>query len=40
MDGERVGSQAGDFYGGWITSDLVGPFEVHPAEAYVAGKSR
>ena len=24
---ELVESQAGDFYGGWITSDLVGPFK-------------
>ena len=27
VDGERVASQPGDFYGGWITSDLVGPFK-------------
>jgi uncharacterized protein (DUF427 family) len=27
VDGERVLSQSGDFYGGWITSDLVGPFK-------------
>lgn len=30
VDGERVGSQPGDFYGGWITSDLVGPFKGGP----------
>jgi uncharacterized protein (DUF427 family) len=24
---ERVIAQEGDFYGGWITSDLVGPFK-------------
>ena len=24
---ERVTAQAGDFYGGWITQDLVGPFK-------------
>lgn len=24
---ERVQAQAGDFYGGWITSDIVGPFK-------------
>jgi uncharacterized protein (DUF427 family) len=24
---ERVLAQAGDFYGGWITADLVGPFK-------------
>lgn len=27
VDGERVVAQAGDFYGGWITSDIVGPFK-------------
>jgi uncharacterized protein (DUF427 family) len=27
VDGEVVGAQAGDFYGGWITRDVVGPFE-------------
>ena len=27
VDGERVQSQPGDFYGGWITSDVVGPFK-------------
>jgi uncharacterized protein (DUF427 family) len=27
VDGERVQSQQGDFYGGWITSDIVGPFK-------------
>jgi hypothetical protein len=26
-DGERVTVQPGDFYGGWITSDLEGPFK-------------
>ena len=26
LDDERVRSQAGDFYGGWITADLQGPF--------------
>ena len=32
LDDERVEAQAGDFYGGWITADLVGPFEAgrHP----------
>ena len=24
---ERVQAQAGDFYGGWITSEIVGPFK-------------
>jgi len=27
VDGERVQVQEGDFYGGWITSDVVGPFK-------------
>ncbi len=27
VDGERVTPQPGDFYGGWITSDVVGPFK-------------
>ena len=30
IDGELVQSQAGDFYGGWITSDIVGPFKGGP----------
>lgn len=30
MDNERVEAQASDFYGGWITSDLVGPFKGAP----------
>ena len=27
IDGEKVQAQAGDFYGGWITKDIVGPFK-------------
>lgn len=27
VDDEKVEPQAGDFYGGWITSDLIGPFK-------------
>lgn len=27
VDGERVESQPGDYYGGWITSHVVGPFK-------------
>ena len=27
---ERVRAQAGDFYGGWITADLAGPFKGPP----------
>jgi uncharacterized protein (DUF427 family) len=30
VDGERVVPQPGAFYGGWITSDLVGPFKGEP----------
>jgi len=31
---ERVRAQEGDFYGGWITSDLVGPFKGGSGTAY------
>ena len=27
VGGEKVESQAGDFYGGWITPEIVGPFK-------------
>jgi hypothetical protein len=27
VDDERVTPQPGDFYGGWITSEIVGPFK-------------
>jgi uncharacterized protein (DUF427 family) len=30
LDGELVEAQPGGFYGGWITSDLVGPFKGGP----------
>eukprot|EP00195_Chlamydomonas_chlamydogama_P000231 CAMPEP_0202921342 /NCGR_PEP_ID=MMETSP1392-20130828/77343_1 /ASSEMBLY_ACC=CAM_ASM_000868 /TAXON_ID=225041 /ORGANISM="Chlamydomonas chlamydogama, Strain SAG 11-48b" /LENGTH=156 /DNA_ID=CAMNT_0049614907 /DNA_START=162 /DNA_END=632 /DNA_ORIENTATION=+ len=30
VDGENVQGQPGDFYGGWITSDLEGPFKGSP----------
>lgn len=30
VDGEVVTPQPGDFYGGWITSDLEGPFKGSP----------
>lgn len=30
VDGERVTPQAGGFYGGWITSEIVGPFKGDP----------
>ena len=30
VDGEPVRAQEGDFYGGWITDDIVGPFKGAP----------
>ncbi|MGT2425734.1 DUF427 domain-containing protein [Amnibacterium kyonggiense] len=30
VDGEAVAAQEGDFYGGWITSRVVGPFKGAP----------
>lgn len=27
LDGELVEAQDGDFYGGWITSEIIGPFK-------------
>ncbi len=30
VDGERVAAQPGDFYGGWITSHVKGPFKGAP----------
>ena len=30
VDGERVQAQPGDFYGGWITAEIVGPFKGDP----------
>jgi uncharacterized protein (DUF427 family) len=27
VDGEQVQAQEGDFYGGWVTKDIVGPFK-------------
>lgn len=30
VDGEPVQAQPGDFYGGWITSNIVGPFKGGP----------
>ena len=30
LDDERVRSQEGDFYGGWITDDVAGPFKGAP----------
>lgn len=33
VDGEPVTAQSGDFYGGWITGDIVGPFKGGPGTA-------
>jgi hypothetical protein len=30
VDGEVVRAQAGGFYGGWITSEIEGPFKGEP----------
>ena len=30
VDEEKVAAQEGDFYGGWITSDIAGPFKGAP----------
>ncbi len=30
VDDEQVAAQPGDFYGGWITSEIVGPFKGGP----------
>ena len=30
VGGEKVGAQEGDFYGGWITHEVVGPFKGAP----------
>ena len=34
VDDERVQPQPGGFYGGWITSDIVGPFKGEPGTMY------
>ncbi len=34
VDGERVTPQPGNFYGGWITSDVVGPFKGAPGTKF------
>jgi uncharacterized protein (DUF427 family) len=33
VDGEKVAFQDGDFYGGWITPQIVGPFKGGPGTA-------
>ncbi len=34
VDGERVRPQAGGFYGGWITNDVIGPFKGEPGTGH------
>ena len=34
VDGEVVRPQAGGFYGGWITSDITGPFKGEPGTMF------
>ncbi|TDD56846.1 DUF427 domain-containing protein [Kribbella antibiotica] len=34
VDGERVAAQPGNFYGGWVTSRVVGPFKGTPGTSY------
>jgi uncharacterized protein (DUF427 family) len=34
LGGERVRAQAGGFYGGWITSEVVGPFKGEPGTGH------
>lgn len=34
VDGERVQPQPGRFYGGWITTDVVGPFKGEPGTGH------
>jgi len=34
VDDEHVVPQAGEFYGGWITSDLAGPFKGGPGSRF------
>ena len=34
LDGETVSTQPGRFYGGWITSEVVGPFKGEPGTGH------
>ena len=34
VDGERVASNEGQFYGGWITANVTGPFKGGPGTAH------
>jgi uncharacterized protein (DUF427 family) len=33
VDGERVTPEPGQYFGGWVTSDIVGPFEGEPKKS-------
>lgn len=33
VDGERVTPEPGDYFGGWVTKDIVGPFEAAPKKS-------
>jgi uncharacterized protein (DUF427 family) len=33
VDGERVTPEPGQYFGGWVTSDIVGPFEGQPKKS-------
>ncbi len=34
LDGEKVEPQPGEFYGGWVTSKVVGPFKGVPGSRF------
>ena len=34
VDGERVRAQPGDFYGGWVTAHVAGPFKGIPGSSF------
>jgi uncharacterized protein (DUF427 family) len=34
VDGERVRAQPGEFYGGWVTGEIVGPFKGEPGTGH------
>jgi uncharacterized protein (DUF427 family) len=34
VDGEKVAAQDGNFYGGWITSHITGPFKGAPGSSF------
>jgi uncharacterized protein (DUF427 family) len=34
LDDEKVRPQPGEFYGGWITNDIVGPFKGEPGSGH------